>query len=558
MSPGFPIAPDPAIDLLSTAMACSSRSPPSACTAAPTPTSRRCWPPARRCCRSRSTPALVDVAGYLAASSRTAAASPGAPSPTDGPIPTSSERSLAPAVARSGASSSTAVRSRRAAPAQPRHAGLRSRAAHAGGRRPCRAADPRRSGGGSTTRPSPAASPSARSLRPSTGDATPDGGERRPRTTSPRGMAALSELVAYHNRRYHELDDPEISDGDYDLLVRELRQLEAEHPDLVVAGVAGQAVGGAPSALFAPVVHSVPMMSLDNAMSAEELAGVGPACRQGPARRARALRVRAEDRRAGDEHPLRGRPLRAGGDARRRPRRRGRHGQRRHDRRRADDAEPPTGVAVPDVLEVRGEVYLPVASFERMNDAGRGGRRAAVRQPAQRRRRQPAPEGPVDHGRARPVVLGLPARRGRRRPAARRAHRRAWPSSASSASRSTRRRRSFDSLDDVAAHCAALGGSTATTSATRSTASSSRSTTSTSARGSARRRGRRGGRSPTSSRPRSARRCCATSRCRSAAPAGRRRSPCSSRCSSAARRSAWRRCTTRTRWRPRTSAPATR
>ena len=46
-------------------------------------------------------------------------------------------------------------------------------------------------------------------------------------------IAALSELVAYHNRRYHELDDPEISDGDFDLLVRELRQLEAEHPELV-------------------------------------------------------------------------------------------------------------------------------------------------------------------------------------------------------------------------------------------------------------------------------------------------------------------------------------
>ena len=49
-------------------------------------------------------------------------------------------------------------------------------------------------------------------------------------------MASLSELVAYHNRRYHELDDPEISDGDFDLLVRELRQLEADHPDLVVEG----------------------------------------------------------------------------------------------------------------------------------------------------------------------------------------------------------------------------------------------------------------------------------------------------------------------------------
>ena len=100
-------------------------------------------------------------------------------------------------------------------------------------------------------------------------------------------MAALSELVAYHNRRYHELDDPEISDGDFDLLVRELRELEADHPDLVVDGSPAQAVGGAPSALFAPVVHAVPMMSLDNAMSAEELEAWGQRVGQGPARRDR-------------------------------------------------------------------------------------------------------------------------------------------------------------------------------------------------------------------------------------------------------------------------------
>ena len=104
-------------------------------------------------------------------------------------------------------------------------------------------------------------------------------------------MASLSELVAYHNRRYHELDDPEISDGDYDALVRELRTLEAEHPDLVIEDSASQAVGGAPSTLFAPVVHSVPMMSLDNAMSADGAFGVGPARRPGPARRVGHVRV---------------------------------------------------------------------------------------------------------------------------------------------------------------------------------------------------------------------------------------------------------------------------
>ena len=88
-------------------------------------------------------------------------------------------------------------------------------------------------------------------------------------------IAALSELVAYHNRRYHELDDPEISDGDFDLLARELRELEAAHPELVPDASPAQDVGGAPSALFAPVVHSVPMQSLDNAMNADELGAWG-------------------------------------------------------------------------------------------------------------------------------------------------------------------------------------------------------------------------------------------------------------------------------------------
>ena len=146
-------------------------------------------------------------------------------------------------------------------------------------------------------------------------------------------IAALSELVAYHNRRYHELDDPEISDGDFDLLVRELRDLEAAHPELVVEDSPGQAVGGAPSVLFAPVVHSVPMMSLDNAMAQDGAGGVGAAGLPGPVRRDRALRVRAEDRRRGDEHPVRRWPLRPGRDPGRRAGGRGRHGERGDHRR---------------------------------------------------------------------------------------------------------------------------------------------------------------------------------------------------------------------------------
>ena len=81
----------------------------------------------------------------------------------------------------------------------------------------------------------------------------------------------LRAQIAHHNERYHTLDDPEISDADYDALVRELRQLEADHPDLVSDDSPSGLVGGAISATFSPVTHRVPMMSLDNAMDAEEL-----------------------------------------------------------------------------------------------------------------------------------------------------------------------------------------------------------------------------------------------------------------------------------------------
>ena len=67
------------------------------------------------------------------------------------------------------------------------------------------------------------------------------------------------------------MDDPEISDADYDDLVRELRSLEAEYPELATDTSPTQQVGAATSATFDPVVHRVPMMSLDNAMNRDEL-----------------------------------------------------------------------------------------------------------------------------------------------------------------------------------------------------------------------------------------------------------------------------------------------
>ncbi|HET6395974.1 MAG TPA: NAD-dependent DNA ligase LigA [Pseudoxanthomonas sp.] len=83
--------------------------------------------------------------------------------------------------------------------------------------------------------------------------------------------AELRRLIEDANRRYHGLDAPDITDADYDALVRELEALEAAHPELATPDSPTRRVGAAPSGRFAPVVHAVPMLSLGNAFSDEEV-----------------------------------------------------------------------------------------------------------------------------------------------------------------------------------------------------------------------------------------------------------------------------------------------
>ncbi|HUB69727.1 MAG TPA: NAD-dependent DNA ligase LigA [Acidimicrobiales bacterium] len=85
----------------------------------------------------------------------------------------------------------------------------------------------------------------------------------------------LRGLIAYHNNRYFDLDDPEVSDGEYDELVRELARIERERPDLVTAESPTQRVDGAPVGLFSEVRHRTPMMSLDKTNSYDELLAWG-------------------------------------------------------------------------------------------------------------------------------------------------------------------------------------------------------------------------------------------------------------------------------------------
>ena len=81
----------------------------------------------------------------------------------------------------------------------------------------------------------------------------------------------LRSLIAYHEHRYFVLDDPEISDGEFDKLIGELRALEAAHQELIAPDSPTQRVGGAPVETFGIVEHRVPLLSLANAFSGDDL-----------------------------------------------------------------------------------------------------------------------------------------------------------------------------------------------------------------------------------------------------------------------------------------------
>jgi DNA ligase (NAD+) len=86
-----------------------------------------------------------------------------------------------------------------------------------------------------------------------------------------RRVEALREQIRYHNYRYYVLDEPVISDAEYDALMRELRALEAAHPELVTPDSPTQRVGAPPGEQFAKVQHVVPMLSLANASDEAEV-----------------------------------------------------------------------------------------------------------------------------------------------------------------------------------------------------------------------------------------------------------------------------------------------
>jgi DNA ligase (NAD+) len=90
-------------------------------------------------------------------------------------------------------------------------------------------------------------------------------------TEAKQEIERLRSLINYHNHRYHVLDSPEISDAEYDVLMRRLQELEAAHPDLLTPDSPTQRVGAAPLDEFGTVEHRLPLLSLGNAFSNEEL-----------------------------------------------------------------------------------------------------------------------------------------------------------------------------------------------------------------------------------------------------------------------------------------------
>ncbi|PWG63498.1 NAD-dependent DNA ligase LigA [Sediminicurvatus halobius] len=188
---------------------------------------------------------------------------------------------------------------------------------------------------------------------------------QQPSSKDPAARAAeLREAIEYHNHRYYVLDDPAISDADYDALLRELQAIEAEHPELVTPDSPTQRVGSAPLESFGEAPHEQPMLSLDNAFDEDELAEFDRRVREGLGRDA--VDYVAEPKLDGLSVNLRyehGRLVRAGtrGD--------GRVGEDISANIRTIRSVPLRLLTrePPALVEVRGEVVIRRRDFQRLN-----------------------------------------------------------------------------------------------------------------------------------------------------------------------------------------------
>jgi DNA ligase (NAD+) len=182
-------------------------------------------------------------------------------------------------------------------------------------------------------------------------------------------LLELREQLTLHNRLYHVLDSPQISDAEYDRLFREALEIESRHPEWVTPDSPTQRVGGAPAAGFRTVEHAIPMLSLDNATSDEELLAFDARVRRYLGT-SEALVYTAEPKYDGVAVEL---VYESGLLALGSTRGDGRTGEDVTHNLRTVRTIPLrlAGGHVPALLEVRGEVLMPLAEFARHNDERR-------------------------------------------------------------------------------------------------------------------------------------------------------------------------------------------
>ncbi|MCP5363885.1 MAG: NAD-dependent DNA ligase LigA [Hyphomicrobiales bacterium] len=184
-------------------------------------------------------------------------------------------------------------------------------------------------------------------------------------------LASLAQEIAHHDLAYHQNDAPEISDAEYDLLRRRNDAIEARFPELVRTDSPSRRVGAAPAAGFAKVVHTRPMLSLANAFSEEDLAefvaGVRRFLKELRDDPSLPLDMVAEPKIDGLSISLR---YEQGQLVRGATRGDGTTGEDVTANLKTLDDIPKQivgGSAVPDVMEVRGEVYMTRDAFLRLN-----------------------------------------------------------------------------------------------------------------------------------------------------------------------------------------------
>ena len=178
----------------------------------------------------------------------------------------------------------------------------------------------------------------------------------------------LRRQIGHHDHRYYVLDDPEISDPDYDDLLRELREIEEANPELLTPDSPTQRVGGKPLDKFKQIEHHEPMLSLANARNEDELR----AWAKRVERQLERLDISGREIRYVTEPKVDGLAISLtyenGVFARGATRGDGRIGEDVTQNLRTIKAIPLSIEDAPELVEVRGEVYLPIAGFTRVNE----------------------------------------------------------------------------------------------------------------------------------------------------------------------------------------------